>query len=103
MNLAGEAGLKASDLQIVIVLHGDATAASLDEHTYNEKYGKPNEHLDLIDRLKKAGIRIFVCGQALNRKQFHPNSISPQITVARSAITAVVNFQSRGFAYIPSH
>ena len=103
LNLAGASGLKSADLEIVIVLHGDATPASLAAEAYREKYGRANDSLELMKSLSKAGVRILVCGQSLHRKGLDPKAIAPGITISSSAVSAVINLQARGHAYIPSH
>jgi ubiquinone/menaquinone biosynthesis C-methylase UbiE/intracellular sulfur oxidation DsrE/DsrF family protein len=103
LNLAGASGLKASDLEIVVVLHGDATSAALDDDTYKELTGRAHPHADLMKKLKGAGVKLHVCGQALARKGYDPKRVRTEVTVAASAVTATVNLQARGFAYVPAH
>ena len=103
LNLAGVSELKASDLEIVIVLHGDATSAALDDATYKDLTGAGHPHADLMKKLKGVGVKFLVCGQSLARKGYDPKRVRAEVTVAAAAVTAVVNHQARGFAYIPAH
>jgi intracellular sulfur oxidation DsrE/DsrF family protein len=103
LNLAGASGLKASDLELVVVLHGDATSAALDDAAYKELTGREHPHADLMKKLKGAGVKVLVCGQALARKGYEPKQVRGEVVVAASAVTAVANLQARGFAYIPAH
>ncbi len=103
LNLAGVSGLKSSDLELVIVLHGDATSAALDDAAYKDLTGAGHPHADLMKKLKGAGVKLLVCGQSLARKGYDPKRVRAEVTVAASAVTAVVNHQARGFAYIPAH
>jgi len=102
LNLAGSAGLKASDLEIVIVLHGDAASAALDDAAYKELTGADHPHADAIKKLKGAGVKLLVCGQSLARKGYDPKRVRGEVSIAASAVTAVVNLQARGFAYVPA-
>lgn len=102
LNLAGASGLKSSDLEIVVVLHGDATGAALDDAAYKELTGAPHPSADMIKKLKAAGVTVMVCGQSLARKGHDPKRVRPDVTVAASAVTAVTNLQARGFAYVPA-
>lgn len=102
LNLTGTCGLKPTDLKIVVVLHGEATAAALDDDAYRAATGRPHPHADLMKKLEGAGVRLLVCGQSLARKGYDPKHVRPGVAVAASAITAVVNLQARGFAYIPA-
>lgn len=103
LNLAGTAGLKPSDLEIVIVLHGDAASAALDDAAYKELTGVEHPHADVIKKLKSAGVKFLVCGQSLARKGYDPKRVRGEVTIAASAVTAVVNLQTRGFAYVPAY
>jgi ubiquinone/menaquinone biosynthesis C-methylase UbiE/intracellular sulfur oxidation DsrE/DsrF family protein len=103
LNLAGAAGLKAADLDVVVVLHGDATLAALTDGAFRAKAGRPPESAVLLDRLTTAGVRVLVCGQSLERKGLARAAVRPGVTVAASAVSAVVNLQAKGFAYVPAH
>ena len=102
LNLAGASGLKASDLEIVVVIHGDATSAALDDAAYKEANGRDYPHADVLKKLKAAGVKFLVCGQALARKEYDPKRVRGEVPVAASAVSAVVNLQARGFAYVPA-
>jgi ubiquinone/menaquinone biosynthesis C-methylase UbiE/intracellular sulfur oxidation DsrE/DsrF family protein len=100
LNLAGAAGLKPGEVEVVVVLHGDATAAALTDEAAKAKTGQPNESGELIERLTKAGARVLVCGQSVERKGYDPRAVRPGVTVAASAITAVANLQAKGFVLV---
>jgi quercetin dioxygenase-like cupin family protein/intracellular sulfur oxidation DsrE/DsrF family protein len=102
LNLAGAGGLKSSDLEVIVVLHGDATSAALDNAAYQEVAGREKPHADVMKKLKAAGVKFLVCGQALARRGYDPKSVSSDVTIAASAVSAVVNLQARGFAYVPA-
>lgn len=95
--------------KMAIILHGPATKAALSDdgfakHTgsYETDLGKTkNPNLDLIRRLKKAGVDIYVCGQALAHHGFATTEVAPEVEVAVSAATVNINLQMDGYAYIP--
>lgn len=102
LNLYGSSGLKASDVTIAIVLHGEATKSVLNDAAYQSKFGvETNPNLPLIEKLIKAGVEVFVCGQALQYKGFADNQVADQVTIAAAALTVVINKQQQGYAYIP--
>ena len=103
LNLAGAAGLKPSDLEIVVILHGDATATALNDTAYKELTGRPHPSADLLKKLKEVGVKVLVCGQSLARKGYDFERVRADVSVAASAVSAVVNLQTRGFAYVPAH
>jgi len=104
LNLYGSAGLKASDVKVVIVFHGEATKAVLSDATTQAKFGADkNPNLPLLRDLQKAGVEVFVCGQALVYKGFKEGDVEKGISVALAALTVVVNRQTDGYAYVPVH
>jgi intracellular sulfur oxidation DsrE/DsrF family protein len=103
LNLAGVAGLKLGDVEVVVVLHGDATPAALDDGAYRALTGKDHPHAELMKRLNEAGVKLLVCGQSLERKHLDVKKVRGEVKVAASAVSAVVNYQARGYAYVPAH
>jgi intracellular sulfur oxidation DsrE/DsrF family protein len=104
LNLYGSAGLKSSDVKIALVMHGEATKSVLANDTYKSKFGTDrNPNLAVIDELRKAGVEVFVCGQALAYKEFEPSDVSEGVKVASAALTVVINRQADGYSYVPVH
>ncbi len=102
LNLYGAAGLKASDITITIVLHGEATKSALSDDFYQPRFGvERNPNLPLIRELQKAGVELFVCGQALNYKGFAESAVAKEVPIADAALTITVNRQQDGYGYLP--
>lgn len=104
LNLFGAAGLKATDVRVALVLHGEATKSALSDAAYKERVGPgTNPNLALIAELRKAGVEVFVCGQALAYKGFGRAEVAGDVRVASAALTVVVNKQADGYSYVPAH
>lgn len=104
LNLYGAAGLKASDVKIAMVLHGGATKSALSDAAYKQRSGaEKNPNLAVIAELRKAGVEVFVCGQALAYKGFRHSEVAEGIKVASAALSVVINKQSDGYSYVPAH
>jgi len=102
LNLYGAAGLKASDISITIVLHGEATKSVLSDEAWESRLQmKHNPNLPLIRLLQKAGVEVIVCGQALSYKKIERGEVAGEIPVAAAALTVLLNRQADGFAYVP--
>ena len=102
LNLYGSAGLKASDVKVAVVFHGEATKTVLADAAYKGKFGTDtNPNLPVLRDLQKAGVEVFVCGQALHYKGFKESDVAKDITVALAALTVVVNRQTDGYAHVP--
>jgi ubiquinone/menaquinone biosynthesis C-methylase UbiE/intracellular sulfur oxidation DsrE/DsrF family protein len=102
LNLYGVAGLKAQDVKITIVVHGEATKSVLNDAAYKERFQvEQNPNLPLIRALQKSGVEVLVCGQALNYKGFPDGEVAEGVPIAAAALTVVVNKQTDGYSYIP--
>lgn len=103
LNLYGAAGLAASDVKVAVVFHGEATKTVLNDATYKAKFGiDKNPNLAVIADLRKAGVEVFVCGQALAYKGFEEADVATGVRAAAAALTVVVNRQNDGYAYVPA-
>ncbi|MBL8829012.1 MAG: DsrE family protein [Planctomycetaceae bacterium] len=104
LNLYGTANLRPADVKITVILHGDATKVALKNADYGRRFAtatNPNE--PLLTALRTAGVEILVCGQALNYKGIADREVAEGISIAASALTAVINKQTAGYAYVPIH
>ncbi len=100
MNLHGSAGVPASNLKVVVVIHKMATFSILNQEKYRQKFKTDNPNLPLISELSKAGVQFFVCGQNLVRGKLTENDITPEVKVATSALTTLTSYQLKGYALI---
>jgi intracellular sulfur oxidation DsrE/DsrF family protein len=102
LNLYAAAGLPDHDVKVTVVLHGEATKAVLSDKAYAARFdAKDNPNLPLIRELKKAGVEVFVCGQSLNSKKYQAEEVAPEVTVAVSALTVLINKQAEGYVLVP--
>ncbi len=102
VNIYAGGGARPAKVQIAVVFHGEATLAVLNSDAYSAKFktdGNPN--LELLQGLKESGVEFYVCGQTLISKGFAPEDVAASIETAVSALTAVVNLQADGYAYVP--
>lgn len=102
VNIYRGAGKQPAKVDIAIVLHGDATLTILNGDAYSERFEtKGNPNLDCLHELHESGVEILVCGQSLIGKGEEPEDVVKFTNVAVSALTALVNLQADGFAYVP--
>lgn len=97
VNLHALGGVPADKLQVVLVIHGPAANYVVDDAAYKKLYGSANPNLPLFRELCEAGVKIFVCGQSLVKRNIAPASVSPDVQVALSAITTLTTYQAKGF------
>lgn len=102
VNIYAGAGARPADVRIAVVFHGDATLAVLRSDVYATTFDvKGNPNLDLLNRLHESGVELYVCGQSLLSKGARSEDVAPSVKTAVSALTAVVNLQADGYAYVP--
>lgn len=104
LNLNAHAGLKPTDVKLALVLHGAATKSALRDDAYGRVTSvATNPNLPLIAALRRHGVEVFVCGQALARQKMARTDVASDVTVAVSAMTVNANKQRDGYAYIAIH
>jgi len=64
VNLFVAAGVSLDQLHIAAVVHGSATPIALRDEAHQKKFGHPNPNAKLLMALRKAGVKIYLCGQA---------------------------------------
>ncbi len=102
LNVYASAGV--TEVRVALVLHGDATRSALNDQAYATRFGtKTNPNLPLIRALRKEGVEVYVCGQALHYKHFPATEVAQEVPVALAALTVVINKESEGYAYLPVH
>lgn len=103
-----EAGMK-NGFKMALILHGPATKAALSNDAY-ARHSKPysqaqgknkNTNLELLEELKKQGVEIYVCAQALAHHGYATGEVASAVTIAVSAATVNINKQMDGYAFIP--
>ncbi len=100
VNVFASAGVPLSHLHFVAILHGPATPAILDNEAYKKKYGVDNPNIPLIDALRKAGVHVDVCGQALADLGFEHSEVYKHVRIDLSALATTVIYGDMGYAYM---
>ena len=101
LNLYALAKVPTDNLKVAVVVHGKATPLVLSDARYRRQFGKPNPDAALIAQLDRAGVGIFVCGQALSHQGHAVTDVREEVRVALSAMTKLVDLQAAGYRLIP--
>lgn len=99
VNVFASAGVPLDHLRFVAVIHGPATASVLDAKAYKQKFDTANPNLKLIAALRKAGVKVEVCGQALSDNHFENAEVNPEVTITLSALSDLAIYGNRGYAF----
>ena len=101
VNLYALAKVPPNNLKVAIVVHGKATPLVLTDASYRRQFGKPNPDSALIAQLHRAGVEIYVCGQALSHQGHVVADVRDDVRVSLSAMTKLVDLQAAGYGLIP--
>jgi intracellular sulfur oxidation DsrE/DsrF family protein len=101
VNLYVAAGVPLSHLKMVAIVYGAATPLALDDAHYRATFGMSNPNLPIIAELKKAGVIVAVCGQAVAKFHYDDSWISNDVTLALSGLTTVTVLESDGYVLMP--
>ena len=102
MNLLAADGIRPIAGDVVAVMHGKATPIVMDDAAYRARNdGAANPSQELIDQLKKAGVSVRVCSQALAAASIAPETVDKRVEIDVAALTTLANLQLRGHALIP--
>ncbi|HKT31393.1 MAG TPA: DsrE family protein [Gammaproteobacteria bacterium] len=101
VNIFVSAGVPLEHLKFVVIIHGGALPAVLDNVHYKQQFGVDNPNLKIIRELETAGVRVAVCGQALAAKGYDYSWVSPDVEIALSALSTIILLQHDGYALMP--
>lgn len=100
LNMHAEAGVPEKNLKVALTIHGGAWKDILTNEAYNEKYGVDNPNTELLEQLNKAGVDIILCGQTANYRKVNKSTTNANVKLALSAMTALIQYQNMGYAFI---
>jgi len=98
LNALGVEKVRLANAKFVVVFHGGALAGILDDAHYRSRFGVANPNLAVLAQLKKAGVKLYACGQNLIAEHIDPAILSPDVQVASDALLVLMAFQNRGYA-----
>jgi intracellular sulfur oxidation DsrE/DsrF family protein len=100
VNLYAAAGVPLDHLKFVAVVSGPATPLVLNDAQYRAAYGIANPNLPLVAELRKAGVDVAVCGQAVAEHEFQYDWVDKAITLSLSALTTVTTLEHQGYSLL---
>jgi intracellular sulfur oxidation DsrE/DsrF family protein len=101
VNLYVASGVPLMQLKFVAVAYGDATSIVLDDEQYRAKFGMANPNLPLIEALRKAGVDVSVCAQAVAEHDYQYDWVDKRVTLALSGLTTVTTLEHDGYVLMP--
>jgi intracellular sulfur oxidation DsrE/DsrF family protein len=102
LNLYALAGVPSSNVRMVILFYGTGVGLALSDEAYRERFHHDNPNAELLTQLRRAGVKMEVCGQALGHQQLTPANLHAGAQLALSALTAREELQAAGYGAVPT-
>ncbi len=97
INLHVADGIPVKNVEVVLAIHGPAIFSIMTDEAYEKKYNIKNPSLTLIQELQNAGVKMYVCGQAMYFLGVKSEAIIPSVVQALTAQTIMTNFVTKGY------
>ena len=101
LNMHAKAGVSPERLKVAIVVHGAAAKDVLTNEAYRKRHGSDNPNVPLLEALKRAGVRVYLCGQTAGSRGLVAADLAPSVQMALSAITAHLVLNGEGYVLNP--
>lgn len=100
LNMHAKAGMQPEQLKAAMTIHAGAAQDVLNNDVYKAKYGVDNPNFKLINALSEAGVDIIICGQSAAKNNMSREDINPNVKIALSATTALIQYQNKGYQFV---
>ena len=101
LNMHVRAGVEAKNIQLALVVHGDASNSLLKDERYQAKYQRNNPNKKLLEALLKHQVRVILCGQTAAYHKITSDDLVEGAEIALSAMTANALLQQQGYTLNP--
>lgn len=99
----GKQGVVPAQLDIHLVLHGDAAQFLLVDAAYGKAVNDPfavNLNAKITQDLLNLGVSVEICHSVMRAKGWTPADVLPGVTIVHDGYTRLIKLQNDGYAYI---
>ncbi|MDP1925457.1 MAG: DsrE family protein [Thiobacillus sp.] len=99
----GKQDVQPRQLDIHLVLHGDAAQFLLIDDTYQQMLGDPfaaNLNAKIVQDLLGLGVRVEICHSVMKAKGWTADDVLPGVTIVHDGYTRLIKLQNDGYAYV---
>ena len=102
LNTLGQHGVPAENRNLVAMIHHRTEGFDIvmTNDAYKARHGRDNPNIEIIRKLKQAGVDIRLCGQGLISREIDAKDVNPDIQVDLWAMTSIINLEMAGYAHI---
>ncbi len=99
----GKQGVKPPQLDIHLVLHGEAAQFLLVDDTWQQVKGDPfavNLNAKIVQDLINLGVHVEICHSVMKAKGWTADDVLPGVSIVHDGYTRLIKLQNDGYAYI---
>jgi intracellular sulfur oxidation DsrE/DsrF family protein len=99
----GKQGVKPAQLDIHLVMHGEAAQFMLLDGPYQKAVDDPfavNYNAKITQDLLDRGVHVEICHSVMKAKGWKPEDVLPDVTIVHDGYTRLIQLQNDGYAYI---
>ncbi len=99
----GKQGVKPAQLDIHLVMHGDAAKYLLIDETYRTAVKDPfavNLNAKVTQDLLELGVHVEICHSVMKSMGWTADDVLPGVTIVHDGYTRLIKLQNDGYAYI---
>jgi intracellular sulfur oxidation DsrE/DsrF family protein len=100
LNMHVRSGIPLENLQLAVVLHGEAAKNALSSEAYRSRFDVPNPNDELITLLSAAGVDFYLCGQTAGYHGYATTDLHRNVNMATSAMTVLTRLQAEGWSVL---
>lgn len=100
VNLMAYAKVPPDHVHIVALLDGMSGWAAATNAVFQRQFHADNPNLPIVHALKKAGVTLLICSQALAEHGLPDDAVDPDVTITLSALTDPVVYGQKGYIYM---
>ncbi len=100
LNMHAQSGIPVGQINAVAVVHNRASKDIMNHEAYRERYGTENPNYELVKQLQEAGVDIVFCGQSSYSRNIPRTNLIPEVKIALSAMTMLIELQDNGYRLI---
>ena len=102
LNTLGKYGVPPEHRNLVVVIHHRTEGFDIvmTNDAYKKRHGRDNPNIEIIHKLKQAGVDIRLCGQGLIGREIDVKDVNPDIQIDLWAMTTMINLELQGYARI---
>ena len=96
-------GVKPQQLDIHLVLHGEAAQYLLIDTTYRDVVDDPfavNLNAKITQDLLDLGVSVEICHSVMKSKGWTADDVLPGVTIVHEGYTRIIKLQNDGYAYV---